>query len=722
MTDVRLLLYAEVDMNLVDGSSVWVQSTGLMLASLPGVTVDLLLRVPRRRDVLLGPLDDHPSVAVIEPELATAKRLLEPEAAVDAIADRDRQVPYDVVMLRGRAVAEVAASRGLVPGRLWAYVVPMPGNDAAREAEWLEPVAAGFDRVLCQTQEVRGLLRRAVPRASGKLMLMPPAIPDVRPPRGGEFSGRLLYAGKIAPEYMFLETVAAFRRFREAVPEAELHVAGDKIHDPPDVPAFKREAEAVLRSTPGLVWHGAVARAEVEQLATAADVGLSIRSAALARSLELSTKVIEYGAAGCPPVISATPIYRDLLGADYPAFANSEEALLAVLQRFATEPAMLELARSRSHAASSRFTFDRLAPPLHRELNRLGRGATSADALVAAGHQLAFIRPVLHRLREDGVEIREDVWQKHDAHDPETSASLLAGTAVAVAEWCLGNAVFYAGAKGPAQRLVVHFHRSELETRFPPLVEVAAVDRFVFVAEHVRLAAIERFGWDEASTLVIPNPVDTAVMDRPKLAGAPLTIGMVGYVPALKRLDRALDVLELVRSEEPRFRLLVKGRPPASYAWMEGREAEWSYYDEQYRRIAGSPLLRDAVIFEAYGTNLAEFFRKCGYVISPSDVEGHAVALGEAMASRSVPIVFARPGALDQYPPEAVHATAASAAEMVLSQHRAAATWHGGERAREWALEWDIQAVAEAWWDLLADVGLVVSDRSAQTALSSPPG
>jgi hypothetical protein len=45
-------IYAEVNMNLVDGSSVWLQSLALVLAGIPEVQVTLLLRAPRDRDLL----------------------------------------------------------------------------------------------------------------------------------------------------------------------------------------------------------------------------------------------------------------------------------------------------------------------------------------------------------------------------------------------------------------------------------------------------------------------------------------------------------------------------------------------------------------------------------------------------------------------------------------------------------------------------------------------
>ena len=135
-------------------------------------------------------------------------------------------------------------------------------------------------------------------------------------PVGGPL--RLIYAGKFAPEYQFLEMIALFERLRQELPEARLDVVGDKIHDPPDDPGFKAAAEVALAETENLVWHGGVGRSETQDLLRGADVALSVRHPAMIHSSELSTKVLEYGAAGCAVVLNRTPLYEKLLGADYP--------------------------------------------------------------------------------------------------------------------------------------------------------------------------------------------------------------------------------------------------------------------------------------------------------------------------------------------------------------------------------------------------------------------
>ena len=56
--------------------------------------------------------------------------------------------------------------------------------------------------------------------------------------------------------------------------------------------------------------------------------------------------------------------------------------------------------------------------------------------------------------------------------------------------------------------------------------------------------------------------------DRRKLEGARHHLGVIGIVPARKRLDLALDVLEELRREDDRYLLFVKSSMPWDHWWV----------------------------------------------------------------------------------------------------------------------------------------------------------
>ena len=243
----------------------------------------------------------------------------------------------------------------------------------------------------------------------------------------------------------------------------------------------------------------------------------------------------------------------------------------------------------------------------------------------------------------------------------------------------------------------------ELETRFPAEVELAGVDAIVFVAQHVLEQACERFGWDagDPRLQVIPNGLDPSLLLAPKLPEARFTLAAIGYVPRLKRLDRALDVLDLLRLHDQRYRLLVKGRAPWEYEWMARRGEERRYFSELLRRVERSPNLRRAVSFEPFGEDVPAFLRRVGWILSTSEVEGHSLALAEGMASEAAPVVLERPGARRQYEARWLHADAEAAARAILAVQERNEARHEAERAAAFARRWSWARLWPRWNRLL---------------------
>jgi glycosyltransferase involved in cell wall biosynthesis len=684
----RIAVYGEIDPNLVDGSSIWLQSVCQVLASLDGVEVTLLLRRPLEdeRRFLLAELEADGSVELLD---AGRPGLLGPAEALDLLAGLDRERGrFDLVLLRGQAVLAEAAGREGFDGRLWSYA--MPGRGMPDET--LRTLAARSARLLCQTEAAAEELRRIVPEANGSLLTLPPMIPGLdsppRPGAAGEGPLRLAYSGKLAPEYCWLETLAAFTALREAEPAAELHVLGDKVHRPPDRPDFHAAAMRSLRETEGLRWHGAVPRAEVHGVLAGCDLALSIRDPGVEAAREISTKVLEYGAAGLPVVLNRAPAYERLLGEDYPLFLERPEDAAELLAGPALDPALRAAAAAACHSASREFTFDRVAERLAGHLpaapaaplptlygrehvqsrTRSSNGAAQpATRVLIAGHDLKFTAPIRAAIAATGATVAEDVWRSHTEHDEAASRAILEHTDTILCEWCLGNAAWYSRNKRPDQRLVVRMHRMEVYTDHPAEVEIDNVDQVVCVSQHIADEAIERFGWDPAKLRVIPNSVDVDRFRLPKQDGARHTLAMVGYVPRRKRLDRALDVLEELRRDEPRFRLLLIGRPPSEFDWVFGRLEEVEFFRGAFARITESDLLRGAVEFLPFSDDLPTLFQHVGFVLSTSESEGHQVALAEGAASGAVPVVLDRPGAADQYPSRWIHRSPAQAAAAIAA-------------------------------------------------------
>ncbi|MCU1567140.1 MAG: glycosyl transferase family 1 [Pseudarthrobacter sp.] len=309
---------------------------------------------------------------------------------------------------------------------------------------------------------------------------------------------------------------------------------------------------------------------------------------------------------------------------------------------------------------------------LRRELTvRAERPAVTVRSIqpktvLVAGHDLKFASGLLSELRARGHRVLVDQWLDHTKHDEEQSRLLLGQADVIFCEWTLGNAVWYAKNKQPHQRLVTRVHLQEIFRPYLRDVDYDRVDEVVFVGQHILDIAVRDHGVPRNISSVSPNAIDVDALRQPKTPDARFNIGFVGIVPARKRLDKALDVLRVLRAHDSRYRLFIKGKRPEDFPWMANRPEENAFYEEQYARLEGDPLLAGAVTFDPQGDDMAEWYRKIGIVLSVSDFESFHLTLPDGAASGAIPASLAWPGADQIYPTTWLHSDTEQMAEHLI--------------------------------------------------------
>jgi glycosyltransferase involved in cell wall biosynthesis len=720
----RALVYGDIDLNLIDGSAIWLQSVTQALAG-AGCAVTLVLKAPVRTSRLIAPLLAEPGVTVRQPFeehlLAGDEQGPGPvtaAAAPELLARLDAEDPHDLVVLRGRAVTAAAAQSGAFAGRLWPYLTDVPQSVPGltpAAAEELGMIASASRYLLCQTEELRCFLEGSIPAACGKCVLLPPILAEIPDTRSSPAAGtplRLVYSGKFAPRWNTLEMTELPGLLAARGVAAELHMIGDKIHNAPG--DYQQRMRAAL-DTQGVTWHGGHSREDALRLAASCDIGLGWRDPEMDASLELSTKVLEYGAIGLPVILNRTPMHEGLLGADYPLFAASLTDVVDVAAAAAADPRLYQRAAERTSRAAEQFTLDRAGERLRGYLVRGVRGGGKPPRergvqggrppglhVVIAGHDLKFFTPLLDYLRlQPDLEVRLDQWAALGKHDAGVSRELAAWADVVVCEWCGPNAVWYSRHKRRGSRLLVRLHRFELTSPYPAQVKIGAVSQVVCVSRYYAQLTREQTGWPEAKVVTVPNAIDVAQLDRPKLDGARFHLGLVGIVPSRKRLDLALDVLEELRREDERYLLFIKSGMPWEHWWVWQNPAEREHYASALRRVQRSPLLRGAVVFDDAGPDVAAWLRRVGFMLSTSDDESFHVAPAEGMASRAVPVLRHWPGAETIYDMRWIHENPAEMAAAIAALGEADWRSAGDEAHAQVAAAFNLPRVCEAWRGLL---------------------
>jgi glycosyltransferase involved in cell wall biosynthesis len=373
---IRVALYSPADLNVIDGSAIWVQAIAETLHVDPDVELTMPLKAQERRDVITRLLRQLDRVELVPAPARgpSAVEGLTNEAALDVLERLDRQRHFDVILLRSFVLCRLAAERPRLRGRLWSAYVLEPEREI-RSPIYRADLAAIADasaRVLVQSEEMRALYEQLVPAAAERLALLPPAIPDEPAARApGGIVPRLIYTGKFHPFYPVGELIASFERLHRERPDLSFHVAGDKIHRPPDDPTYAPSLERALMGTPGLVWHGGIGRDEVEALLAQGGIALSVWDRSHGpwmNDLVISTKLLDYCSVGLPVILNRTFAQESLMGEDDPLFVDSVAEVEPLVRRLLADEALYRDAAERCWLASRRFTYSavhaRLAPYL----------------------------------------------------------------------------------------------------------------------------------------------------------------------------------------------------------------------------------------------------------------------------------------------------------------------------------------------------------------------
>jgi glycosyltransferase involved in cell wall biosynthesis len=683
---LRAIVYGDVNLNILDGSAIWVQSMSEAL-SRAGVDVRVLLKAPVETGRLVDPLRALPGVSMVDPftsGMTSERTPLSADAAVSLIERLDGESPADLIVVRGLRLVTVAAASPRLRGRLWTYLTDIPQSPLDIDDEQrdrLAAIASASRWMLCQTEELRSLIEASIPGTGGRCVLWSPIVPA--PAVAGLESTtegaplRLVYTGKFAPLWNTLEMTRLPALLAEQGIAAEVHMVGDKIHDVPGDPEWSSRMRGALESTPGVVWHGGMPRQQAMALAASGDLGLSWRAPEMDASLELSTKVLEFGVLGVPVLLNRTPMHESLLGADYPLFVADESdiasacaqiardpELLAVLGRRITEsvaPYRMEAATERLRALLAR-TFPEDPACVAAASQAVGRPLR----VVVASHDLKFFTRIQEHLAElPGVELRLDHWEALSVHDSAASEAMAAWADVVICEWAGPNLVWYSRHKRAGQRLIVRLHRFELDAGWLADVRTEAIDQVVCVSPFYAQLTAARTEWPADRIVVIPNWVDVEQFDRPKLTGAEFTLGMIGISPHRKRPDLGVEILARLRRRDRRYRLAVKSKMPWDYWWIWRKPEERAEAERLFHRLHDDPVVASAVTFDGFGSDVAAWLRRVGWVLSTSDDESFHLAPAEGMASGAVPVLLPWPGADTIYDTRWIHTDPATAADAI---------------------------------------------------------
>ncbi|QUE87297.1 glycosyltransferase [Exiguobacterium alkaliphilum] len=673
-TPLRVLVYGDVNLNLIDGSAIWLTSVVSMLNQDPSIKVDVLLKRSITKPEVTAGIRELPNVRFIDvfadPTYQDApyveRKVLQADEAAGLIDELMKKEKYDLAFVRGFQLAYDLSQYEQTMAKTWTYITDFTHDHtqaSEEELARLKQIASRSARMLCQTEAMKTYFESFLP-TDRPFLILNPMIPNVKEavPTFAKPNDRLVYTGKFAPLWYSTEILDAFAKLRADYP-AELHVAGDKFNQDPNNPNFKQDILARLKSDDGLTWLKGIPRADVETLIESSAIGVSWRHPELDASLELSTKLLEYGSLGKPVLLNRNPMHELILGPDYPLYVNSEQEFIEKAKLALTDEAVYRDAATRLYEMAQYYTFTNTYKRLRDELWSMKK-----INLLFAGHDFKFLRLFMDYFeRHPRFNVLIDEWEGHKIHDVNHSKACLEQADIIFCEWGLGNAVWYSHHKKPHQTMIVRIHRQEKETPFPREYNLHNIDRIILVSPYMLEEMYRLFRIPRHKMTMIYNAVDGTRLVQPKqLDDLTFHLGMIGVNPKLKRLDLALDMLETLRKEDTRYKLFIKGHHPNEIYWINKREDERAYYDRLLERLE-EPAFKDSVVFDGHGNDVPEWLTKIGFVLSTSDLESFHLAPAEAMTSGTYPIIRHWTGSETIYPDDVLMENVLDGVDIIRS-------------------------------------------------------
>lgn len=663
MKTMKLLVFADVNLNIMDGSSVWLAELLRLLSNDVRLHIDFLRKAPHQGGPLNAQVDELIRLNCIE----KSKRPMKTDEVVAAINELDAAKHYDRVFVRGSIELGEELVKTL-QGRLAFYTLePFQRLEELTETDKQEIGAilnaTAFAVVQSPRMKVSYSKEFKVPEEH--IFILPPLIPPIMEnPSFRNEGNTLCYTGKFSEEWGTPGLVETFKLIQQQLPYAKLNVAGNKFHG--HVGGHKEAIQQFFEQSSAVNWVGVVSRQESIQLSRNSDIGFALRSDVIDNdnSQELSTKLFEYMSAGKPVLLRPTKVHKELLGEDYPLFASTvQEAAEKAVAAF-TDVQLYDIAARMSYLAYKRYARKVDHSQIITRLLDFGK-----KTILFAGHDLKFLRDTIEAYESDpNWQVIYDHFKGHAGHDKEQSKALLEQADVIFCEWGLGNIRWYSNNKKPGQRLIVRIHLQENQVpQYLYESNIDNIDKFIFIAPYRYEEFVEMHKLNRSKAKLVFNTVDVEKFNKPKLEEAQYTLGFIGIVPWRKRFDLALDLFAKLWQSDNRYTLRVKGKLPEDFPWMKNDnfKEELALYNALYKRIADAPWGKQ-VVFDGHGNDMPEWFQKIGYIISTSDFEGSHQAIAEGMASGATPLILPWAGADTVYPRSRIFANTASMANFVL--------------------------------------------------------
>lgn len=646
----KILLYGDLSLNIVDGSSVWLFSIAKLLAKDSENVVDILLKTKIENDILVKDLVGFSNITLLNPEEYLPRcKTVDSSNVVKIMKKIDSYRDYSCIIVRGFDVVIEIAKNDELSKKLIPYITDFCHDKDKiknKEVAVLQNIYNRVTKFFVQTIQMKEYLKDVLKVDGTKFEILNPMIFQNQSNRLPKKPKSIVYAGKLAKAWNILELIEIMDKLYEKDKEITLHMIGDKFNH--DLEDQKEEVLAKLRAMPNVVFYGSLPKDETTKIINSCELGYSFRSTKVDNddSLELSSKILEYCFENVPLLLRKTKMHSDVLGEDYPLYVeNTQECIDKIFEFFNNKDKYQPWLDGKLQQCVERFKPENVYKNVQRAIDAFPRKQLR---LLITGHDLKFIKE-LYPYFEKEYDLTIQGYDEYMNLNEGKSKELLKHMDIIWCEWLLLNSQWYSAHKFPHQKLFIRAHRFEIEKQYGYKVKWDSVTKVITVGYFMMEQFMERFQIPREKVVVVNNFINVDSYETEKEPDAKYNLAMIGILPKRKGFDHAIDILIKLKQKDSRYCLYIAGKRPEEFANSWNIPEERAYYERVFKKIKDNNL-DDSVIFTGW-IKTTEFLKKIGYVLSLSDlVESFHIAPFEGMASNGVGMTLRWEGVEYIYP------------------------------------------------------------------------
>ncbi len=229
----------------------------------------------------------------------------------------------------------------------------------------------------------------------------------------------------------------------------------------------------------------------------------------------------------------------------------------------------------------------------------------------------------------------------------------------------------------------------------------------------------EKFPDQKDKSNLIYNVIDTSSFNLTKTEDSIFNIGMLGVLPRRKAPHLGIDLLVELKKIDPRFKVFIKSKKPEELEWLWKREEERIYYDELNKRVKLLNL-EDSFIWDPHGTDVQDWFRKIGFILSPSEFESFHMAIPEGMSSGAIPIIRNWEGADRIYPKKFIFSDIEGAVSLIKKYNDDSLRSKEAQRLKDFAARnFGLPVILTKYDKLIAEVANSIDTKTTSPILRS---